>query len=37
MENQPKDKFINGIPFPVTPDIGEKELKEINDFQIEVL
>ena len=37
MENQTKDKFINSIPFPVTPDIGENELKEINDLQIEVL
>lgn len=37
MENQLIDKFINSTPFPVTPVIGEAELKEINDFEIEIL
>jgi len=37
VENQSVDKFINSTPFPVTPIIGEEQLKEINDLEVEIL
>ena len=37
MENQPKDKFINSTPFPVTPTISEDTLKEISEIEMEIL
>ena len=37
MENNPRDKFINSTPFPVSPEITEDTLKEIGAIEAEVL
>lgn len=37
MENNPVDKYINSVAFPVTPDIDDSIIEEIGELQVEVL
>ena len=37
MINDPADKYINSVAFPVTPDIDDDILKEIGELEVEIL